>query len=67
MCGQSYPHIPLKTWIERFRPCRTKDLVLVKKRITSAMEYTGIVDNVDKTVDNLGLQNQNTVLPIKNE
>ncbi|SYX85955.1 conserved protein of unknown function [Paenibacillus alvei] len=56
----------MKTWIERFRPCRTKDLVLVKKRITSAMEYTGIVDNVDKTVDNLGLQNQNTILPIKN-
>jgi len=39
----------------------------VKKRITFAMEYTGIVDNVDKTVDNLGLQNQNTGLPIKNE
>lgn len=38
----------------------------MKKRITSTLEYTGIVDNVDKTVDNLGLQNKNTVLPIKN-
>ncbi|NOJ73823.1 hypothetical protein HMI46_25250 [Paenibacillus alvei] len=54
-------------WIKRFLPYRTKDLILVKKRITSLMEYTGIVDNVDKTVDNVGLQNKNIDIPTKIE
>ncbi|EJW19063.1 hypothetical protein PAV_1c00340 [Paenibacillus alvei DSM 29] len=31
------------------------------------MEYTGIVDNVDKTVDNVGLQNKNIDIPTKIE
>lgn len=39
----------------------------MKKRITSLVEYIGIVDNVDKSVDNLGLQNENIDVPMKNK